>query len=124
MHDFIFLHFVPQPPQFRASVAVSTHALEHREKPALQAVPQALPEQVAVPLGVPGHTVPHAPQLLGSLLVSAQASAQRMKGRLHWNVQPLAHTGMAFFGALHTTPHRPQFEVSLAMSTHEPLQFV
>jgi len=34
------------------------------------------------------------------------------------------HTGFAFGGALHTVPHPPQFEVSLAVSTHEPLQSV
>jgi len=107
------------------SVAVFTHSPEQREEPASQVVEQPPLEQVAVPLGVLGQTVPHAPQLLRSLLVSTQESPHWMKGVLHWNPQPPpAHTGVALLGAVHTMPHRPQLELSLPVSTHEPPQLV
>ena len=47
-----------------------------------------------------------------------------MKGGLHWKLQLPAHMGMALLGAVHTTPHWPQFDESLAVFTHEPLQLV
>ena len=103
---------------------VFTHAPAQREKPASQAVPQALLVQVAVPFATVGHVVPHVPQLSTSLFVSTQLPLQAMNGRLHWKAQLPVHTGMAFVGAVHTVPHLPQFEVSVAVSTQEPLQLV
>lgn len=48
-----------------------------------------------------------------------------MSEALHEKSHPAAlHTGMALAGELHTLPHWPQFEVSLATSTHEPEQAV
>lgn len=74
---------------------------------------------------MPGHAVPHAPQLLGSILVSIQLLPQRMNGALHWKSQlPLAQTDLPFAGALHTFPQLPQLDVALEVSTHEPSQLV
>ena len=91
----------------------------------MHAVPQPLLLQVAVPLAIPGHTFPHAPQLLVSLLVSTQAFAQRMSGKLHWKVHaPLLQTAVAFSGGVQTFWHLPQLDVALDVSTHEPPQLV
>ena len=69
---------MPQPPQLAWSFVVSIHAPEQRVYPALQAVPHPLLVHVAVPLGTVGHFLPHAPQLLMSLLVSMQTLPQRI----------------------------------------------
>jgi hypothetical protein len=91
----------------------------------LHAVPQPLLLQVAVPLAIPGHTFPHAPQLPVSLLVSTQALPQRMSGKLHWKVHvPLPQTAVAFGGDGQTFWHLPQLDVALDVSTHEPPQLV
>ena len=118
------LHMTPHPPQLELSVDVSTHAPEQRVKPALQAVPQPLLVQVAVPFGALGHFRPHPPQLLMSRLVSTHTLPQRIKGRLHWKLQVPEQTGVAFGGALQAVPHLPQFEVLLLRLTQEPLQLV
>jgi len=47
-----------------------------------------------------------------------------MNGRVQVKEQLPGHEGIAFAGALHTTPHFPQFDVSDAVSTQEPPQFV
>jgi hypothetical protein len=91
----------------------------------LHAVPQPLLLQVAVPFAIPGHAVPHAPQLLVSLLVSTQPFPQWMSGKLHWKVQlPLLQTAVAFRGDAQTFWHLPQLDVALDVSTHEPPQLV
>jgi len=91
----------------------------------LHVVPQPLLLQVAVPFAIPGHTVPHAPQLLVSPLVSTQALLQRMYGRLHWKVQlPLLQTAVALRGGTHVFWHLPQLDVALDVSTQEPPQLV
>ena len=79
---------------------------------------------MAVPFATLGQTVPQPPQLLTSVFVSTQPLPQPMNGRLHWKVQLPAQTGMAFVGDVQTVPHLPQLDVSVAMSTHEPLQLV
>jgi hypothetical protein len=91
----------------------------------LHAVPQPLLLQVAVPLAIPGHTVPHAPQLLVSLLVSTQPAPQRISGKLHWKVQlPPLQTAVALSGGVQALPHFPQLDVALDVSTQEPPQLV
>jgi hypothetical protein len=115
---------LPHVPQFALSVSVSTHAPEQRLKPELHVVPQLLFTQVAEPLVTPGQILPQVPQLFTSLLVSTQASEQRMKGSVHWKPQLPLQVGVALGGAGHTVPHLPQLDVSLATSTHEPLQSV
>jgi len=61
-----------------SSLAVFTQAPEQREYPESHTVPHPLPEQVAVPLGMPGQTVPQPPQLPTSARVSTQLFPQRM----------------------------------------------
>ena len=78
-----------------------------------------------MPLAMPGQTLPQLPQLTGSVLVSTQPLPQRMNGAVHWKSQlPLPHTDLPLVGAEQTTPHLPQLEVALEVSTHEPVQFV
>jgi hypothetical protein len=60
------------------SLFVSTQEPLHREKPESHAVPHWLFTQVAEALGLVGHTFAQAPQLLGSVLVSAQAPLHSM----------------------------------------------
>jgi hypothetical protein len=115
---------MPQPPQLELSFVVSIHTPEQRVYPALQAVPQPLLVHVAVPLGPLGHFVPHAPQLLMSLVVLTQALPQRMYGSVHWKPHIPVQTGFAFGGALQAAPHLPQLEVSLPRFTHDPPQLV
>jgi hypothetical protein len=48
-----------------------------------------------------------------------------MNGLRHWKSHfPLVHTGAACAGAVHTTLHVPQLEVSLPVSTHDAPQVV
>ena len=47
-----------------------------------------------------------------------------MNGRLQLKEQPPEQVGLALAGAVQTTPHLPQFEVSVFVSTQEPLQSV
>ncbi|MEP7052384.1 MAG: hypothetical protein ABJB12_18600 [Pseudomonadota bacterium] len=73
----------------------------------------------------PGHTVPHVPQFLVSLLVSTQPLPQRMVGKLHWNAQvPLLQMAVALAGGTHAFWHLPQLDVALEISTQEPPQLV
>src|SRR5258706_12059646 len=71
-------HFLPQPPQFMVSKFVLMQAPEQREKPESHTVLQPLLEQTELPLVTVGQTVPQPPQLSTSVLVSTQASVQRM----------------------------------------------
>jgi hypothetical protein len=68
MHVRPPVQIAPQPPQFDASVRVSTHDVPHAVCPVGQR--QTPPEQ-AVPLG---HTRPHAPQFAGSAASDRQVS--------------------------------------------------
>ena len=64
------------------------------------------------------------PQCWESVVVSTQKPLQRMWGLMQ--VKPhcmLLQTGMALAGAGQTLPQVSQFEVLVARSTHEPLQF-
>jgi len=113
---------LPQPPQFKSSVAVFTQAPEQRERPALHTAPHTPPEHVTVPFVTAGHTPPHLPQLVTSVAVSTQLAPQRVVGRLQVKSQPAAlQAGIALVGAEHTVPQLKQFETSVARSTHEPL---
>jgi hypothetical protein len=56
----------------------STHAPPHARKPAAQAMPQVPALQVAEPPVAAGQTLPHVPQLSGSLETSAQPSPHTM----------------------------------------------
>jgi hypothetical protein len=61
-------------PQLRMSLVVSTQPVGlvagHAVSPALQTMPQMLALQLVVPPSATGHTVPQAPQLLVSPVVS------------------------------------------------------
>ena len=72
-----------------------------------------------------GQTLPQAPQLLGSLLVSTQPALHSMNGLRQAKSQvPPAQLGAAWGGALQIVPQAPQFDVLLARLTHEPAQLV
>ncbi len=87
-----------------------THAAPHRWKPESHVKPQMLAEQIGVELAGAGHTLPHAPQLALSLLVSEQLPPQRISPGPHPTAQLYAppvnrHTGLA---AGQTRPQTPQ----------------
>jgi hypothetical protein len=72
-----FGHCVPQPPQLTGSAVVSTHAPLQLTKGDVQATPQAPLSHVGVPESAE-QTLPHEPQLSGSLSVRVHALSQRM----------------------------------------------
>ena len=120
MHTFLPGHFLPQDPQFCASLLVLTQAPLQAESPALQLTPHWLSVQDATPPITAGHILLQPPQLATSARGSMQAAPQRMNGLVHWKSHlPPLHTGAEFGGGLHTMPHAPQFEVSLPVSTQE-----
>ncbi len=82
---------MPQPPQLSASVAVRTHWLPQATVPAPQRqVPAKQPTE-------PGpHTLPHAPQLLGSMAVTVHVPLQLVKNGAQLSVQrPSWHASIA-----------------------------
>jgi hypothetical protein len=67
---------------------------------------------------VEGHTVPHAPQLFGSLPSDTQAEPQVWSPWAHPQA-PALHSAPA----AQETPHMPQLAESLVVSTHEEPHF-
>jgi hypothetical protein len=66
------LQTTPQPPQLLVVLSAVSQPLaglpSQLAKPAAQVIPQVLPEQTAVEFAPDGHTVPHAPHEIGSLV--------------------------------------------------------
>ncbi len=114
---------VPQPPQFRGSVAMFTQSPEHAVAPAPQVVAQA-PLAQTCPAE---HAPPQRPQLALSVLrlVSqplAGFMSQSAKPALQAPIAqlPAAHVAAAL-GKRHATPQPPQFEASAARTfTSQP----
>ncbi len=105
-------HTVPQPPQFRGSVAVFTQSPEHAVAPAPHVVAQ-VPLAQTCPAE---HAPPQRPQLALSVPVFtsqplAALLSQSAKPALQAPIAqaPVAHVAAAL-GKRHTTPQPPQFE--------------
>ena len=122
----------PHAPQFLLSVLVLTHDVPHAVGVAAEQVePQTPPLHVADPLPAvgPGHTLPQAPQLNGSLLVLLHVVPLQRLGVGFVHVSP--HTPkmqvvapVPDAGAEHLLPHAPQLLVSVNSLTHTPLHNV
>jgi hypothetical protein len=129
---FAMLHRTPQPPQLFGSFSVlisqpSALFPSQFAKPGLHAaMPQVPFVHAGVALAVT-HGVPHAPQLLGLVLVltsqpSAAEWSQSWKPALHEPMPqvPFVHPADALEGVLHTSPHEPQLLVLVLVSTSQP----
>jgi hypothetical protein len=117
VHAAPFGHTLPQPPQLRSFVCVSTHAppMPHDVSPAGQPVVHMLATH-----WLPGpQRVPHAPQLRGSLVVSVHTPLQLVVPAPHVQV-PLTQLAPVE----HTVPQLPQLLGSDVVSTHALLQSV
>jgi hypothetical protein len=108
-------HTVPHAPQFATSVVRSAHALPHGRRPAGHESVHPIVPQNGV---APEQTVPHVPQLFGSLRGVVQPVAvagQRRKPALHAQVPALQ---VEF--APHAVVHAPQCEGSAVRSVSHP----
>jgi hypothetical protein len=110
-------HTLPQPPQSRLFVCVSTHApaMPHDVSPVGHPVVQLPPTH-----WLPGpQRFPHIPQLRGSVVVSVHAPLQLVvpAPQVHMLLTQLAPAG-------HTLPQLPQSLGSDVVSTHALLQLV
>jgi hypothetical protein len=106
------------------SVCSSTHAPPQAEYPALQAKPQAPPEQVAWPCVTPVvQACPQPPQLFGSEVVSVHVEPQGLvpeaHAEAHWKVLPDA-TQMGVEPE-QTLPHAPQLTGCVRLASHPSL---
>lgn len=108
-------HTVPQPPQLRGLVVVSTHAPLHCVCPVGHPVWQTLFTH-----SLPGpHRLPQPPQLRGSLVGSTHVAPHIVVPVLHAHalaeqVEPVGHA----------VPHAPQSKGSFVRLTHELVQLV
>ena len=100
---------MPQPPQFKASQFVSTHA-------PLQNVP-VQPQTPSTQEYPSGHPYPHAPQLFGSRLRSVHAPLHQVF--VGQTQVPPWQTGVDHG---QTMPQAPQFWLSLVRSLQMPPQ--
>ena len=102
---------VPQPPQLRGSVDVSTQAPPHKDCPVAQELAQA-PFEHTWPTW---HGFEHAPQFSGFDFRSTQAPLHDVVPVGHWQVKadPPAPASVALGRQmeppLHALPHAPQF---------------
>jgi hypothetical protein len=119
---FIVVHMMPHAPQLPSVVSVASHPvatlLSQLPKPGLHWSTHIPFEQVAVSLTVL-QTLPHPPQLLGSVpievsqLVPGLGGQWAKPGEQPWTPQvPPLHTGVPFV-VVQTWPHEPQLFVSL-----------
>jgi hypothetical protein len=91
----------------------------------LHSAPHVPFTHVRVPFVIAGHGSPHVLQLSTSALKSTQRSPQRVVGGLQRKPQARAsQKGVAFAGALQTTPQPPQFDASVVTSMQEAPQGV
>jgi hypothetical protein len=112
-------HGRPQPPQFAASVCVSTHAVPQRVRPDGQShTPPAHVWSVR-------HARLHPPQFAASELRSTQFVPQTVCPLGHdCTHDPPAHITEPPDGATHPRLHAPQWLVSVAVSRQVPPQLV
>jgi hypothetical protein len=113
-------HAVPQAPQFAALVWRSTQFCMppipvHAVSPVLHPMTQ-LPLMQLLPRP---HRLPHAPQLLGSVLVSLQRLLQVARPPPHAQAP-----AMQLAPVPQTRLHVPQFEGSVCRSVQSPVQLV
>jgi hypothetical protein len=121
----------PQPPQSRGSRVVSSHPSGQHVSDPVQAGPplhvvvdwQRLPAQVSPG----GHTMPQPPQLVGSLCVLVQPSAQHVWVPVHagspWQLIPPWQTlSMQVWPGAQACPHTPQLAGSLEVSSQPDAQ--
>jgi hypothetical protein len=108
-HTLFEMQALLHSPQWLGLLVVSTHALPHREKPALQLKPHCPALHVRVAFGTLGQATPQAPQLSTSVDVLTHLSVHLTKSALqekpHW---PPLQVGEAFAGAEHRRPQPPQ----------------
>ena len=111
-HTALELHGIPQPPQWRLSVAVETHSPKQKTCP----TPQRGAHPPATQRWVGWHITPHPPQLRTSRSVLTQAGPHDVVPGGHAVTQVLPrHSAPGAQG----TPHPPQFIGSTLGSTHE-----
>ncbi len=116
----------PQAPQFDGSLPMlSSQPLaglrSQSAKPALQVKPQVPAAQLAVALARGGQTVPHAPQLFGSVLRLVQLPEQLVSPDAQVTTQaPAEHT----WPPVHAVVQVPQRRLSTWRSRHTPEQLV
>jgi hypothetical protein len=111
---------LPQPPQFAASVLVSTQAPPHSMAGNTQAKSQLPSTHVGVAPGGGMHTVSQSPQCAVLVIKSMQDPSQ------FWvpPAQPVPHFPPAQTCVpLQAVAQSPQWAPSDAKSTHWPLQF-
>jgi hypothetical protein len=126
----------PQLPQLLRSLVRSSHSVGtpvagHALRPAAQLRPQVLDLHAAVPLPFvgPGHVLPQAPQLAGSLVSSTHAVGapvgQALKPLLQLKEHALdLHAGWPLVMPEHTLPQVLQFFASVDVSVQVPLHSV
>jgi hypothetical protein len=73
----------PQLPQFKGSLARSTHSSAQASKPSSQALVHTPSSQLATPFEGLGQRMPQPPQFSGSLVVSTQVPSQSSRPRSH-----------------------------------------
>jgi hypothetical protein len=118
-------HALPHAPQFDVSVCVSTQALPHFVKPAMQVKSHDPALQTGTPFAGGVHTVPQDPQWLGSVCWFTHAPLHALKPASHTKPQVDAEqVAVLCAGAVHTCPQAAQFWVSLVVSTQLPPQLV
>ena len=98
-----------QPPQWCASIAVSTHDEPQSVRPIEHIITQA-PMSQTCPVG---HTIPQPPQFIGSLVRSTQCPLQRSAGK-HMH-EPLSHT--VPIGHVASLSTRPSQSSSMPLQT-------
>lgn len=72
----VLAQVVPQAPQLFGSLSVLTQAPSHLAKPCMQVLSHAPARQMAMPFAGASHTLSHAPQFCGSVMVSMQLDVQ------------------------------------------------
>jgi hypothetical protein len=88
------------------------------------AIWQAPPWQAGLPWAVGGHWLPHAPQLAGSRIVSAQAAPQALPAGHVKPHAPWVQVAVPPGGAVHVAPQPLQLAGSFERVTHVSLHVV
>jgi hypothetical protein len=113
----LLAHAVAQSPQCEGSLERSAHIMPHWVRPVGQLDAQLVPVHTGM---LTEQTVPHAPQLLGSVLATLQSVAvdgQRRKPLVHWQLPPVQ---LEFIP--HGCAHAPQFIAEVRVSISQPFE--
>jgi hypothetical protein len=119
---FVFIgQAAPQPPQFFASLVVSTQLFEQRMYDPVQAIEHWLSEQIGLALAGAGQTLPHMPQFEVLVARSTHEPLQLVVPPVHVSLHvPSVHT----CEAVQAVGQVPQCALSDLRSTQDPLQLV